>query len=199
MSADAIIYCLERVAGYRDFERFCWALLAGSGYPGIDPLGGTGDGGRDAIIRKDGQGRRIVFAYTVRSDWRAKFEHDCMRVREMRHEPDAFVFVCTEGLSTSEKDSAHRLVSETFGWTLDLFDLERQSLSPKAATRSSSIMSQPIMLLRRSCPDDCRSRASCDGSLEPAVKLRSQCRGCEENLVPIALLSLNRVTGQLGR
>lgn len=125
MSADAIIYCLERVTDYRDFERFCSAFLAGAGYPGIDPLGGTGDGGRDAIIRTDGQGRRIVFAYTVRSDWRAKLEHDCMRVREMRHEPDVFVFVCTEGLSVSEKDSAHRLVAEMFGWTLDLFDLER--------------------------------------------------------------------------
>lgn len=125
MSADAIIYCLERVTDYRDFERFCSALLAGGGYPGIDPLGGTGDGGRDAIIRKDDQGRRIVFAYTVRSDWRSKLEHDCKRVREMRHEPDVFVFVCTEGLSASEKDSAHHLVSETFGWTLDLFDLER--------------------------------------------------------------------------
>ena len=62
MSADRIVYCLERVSDYRDFERLCSALLAGTDYPGIDPLGGTGDGGRDAIIRTDAAGRRIVFA-----------------------------------------------------------------------------------------------------------------------------------------
>src|ERR1700733_6431796 len=125
MSADPIIYCLERVTDYRIFERLCSAFLVGTGYAGIDPLGGTGDGGRDAVIRKDSLGRKIVFAYTVRSDWRAKLEHDCRRVHELRHEPNVLVFVCTESLSASEKDSAHRLVAETYGWTLDLFDLDR--------------------------------------------------------------------------
>ena len=74
MSADRIVYCLERVSDYRDFERLCSALLAGTDYPGIDPLGGTGDGGRDAIIRTDSSGRRIVFAYTVRGDWYTKLK-----------------------------------------------------------------------------------------------------------------------------
>lgn len=41
-SSDRIVYCLERVSDYRDFERLCSALLAGTDYPGIDPLGGTG-------------------------------------------------------------------------------------------------------------------------------------------------------------
>lgn len=125
MSADSIIYCLERVSDYRDFERLCSALLASVSYPGIDPLGGTGDGGRDAIVRTDETGRKIVFAYTVRSDWRKKLSHDCERVREMGHGPDVFVFVCTEALSASDKDFAHSFVSEKYGWALDLFDLER--------------------------------------------------------------------------
>jgi hypothetical protein len=125
VSADAIIYCLERVTDYRDFERLCSALLAGAGYPGIDPLGGTGDEGRDAIIHDDGAGRKVVFAYTVRSDWRTKLAHDCKRVQEKGHAPNAFVFVCTEALSASEKDFAHAFVSQNYGWSLDLFDLER--------------------------------------------------------------------------
>lgn len=125
MSVDRIVYCLERLSDYREFERLCSALLAGAGYPGIDPLGGTGDEGRDAIIRKDAADRTIVFAYTVRADWRAKLKHDCNRVHETRHEPDAFVFVCTEALNASEKDWAHAYVKGTFGWALDLFDLER--------------------------------------------------------------------------
>lgn len=125
MSADRIVYCLERISDYRDFERLCSALLAGTEYPGIDPLGGTGDGGRDAIIRTDSSGRRIVFAYTVRGDWDTKLKSDCKRVKELGHNPSVFVFVCTEALNAADKDRAHGLVSTTYGWTLDLYDLER--------------------------------------------------------------------------
>lgn len=125
MSADRIIYCLERLSDYRDFERLCSALLAGTDYPGIEPLGGTGDGGRDAIIRTDESGRRIVFAYTVRADWRNKLKGDCTRVREKQHNPEVFVYVCTSALNASEKDAAHALVETEFGWKLDLYDIER--------------------------------------------------------------------------
>lgn len=125
MTADSIIYCLERVSDYRDFERLCSALLASAGYPGIDPLGGTGDEGRDAIVRGDEAGRKVGFAYTVRADWCVKLASDCKRVLEKGHSPDVFVFVCTEALSASEKDFAHKFVAEKYGWTLDLFDLER--------------------------------------------------------------------------
>ncbi|MDH5651292.1 MAG: hypothetical protein OEZ39_05410 [Gammaproteobacteria bacterium] len=125
MSADPITYCLERVSAYRDFERFCSALMVGIGYHGLDPLGGTGDEGRDAVIRSDEAGQKIGFAYTVRSDWRAKLTSDCKRVHEKGHDPNVFVFVCTEALSASEKDFAHEYVMENYNWRLDLFDLER--------------------------------------------------------------------------
>src|SRR5450830_1847289 len=125
VSADSIIYCLERVSDYRDFERLCSAFLASAGYPGIDPLGGTGDEGRDAIIRSDDARRKISFAYTVRSDWRVKLASDCKRVHDMGHDPDVFVFVCTEVLSASQKDFAYKFVADKYGWALDLFDLER--------------------------------------------------------------------------
>lgn len=125
MSADRIIYCLERLSDYRDFERLCSALLAGLGYPQLDPLGGTGDKGRDAVIRRDDAGRSIVFAYTVREDWRVKLKGDCNRINAVGHALDVLVFVCTEALSASDKDWAIAMVRETFGWELDLFDLER--------------------------------------------------------------------------
>lgn len=125
MSADPITYCLEHLSDYRQFERLCSAVLAGAGYPAIDPLGGTGDEGRDAIVRSDSAGRTICFAYTVRSDWRTKLRSDCTRVRETGHKPDVFVFVCAQVLSAAEKDKAVALVRQEFGWQLDLFDLER--------------------------------------------------------------------------
>lgn len=124
MSADAILYCLERVSDYRDFERLCSSLLAGMNYPEIDPLGGSGDKGRDAIIQADTTGRKICFAYTVRSDWRIKLRSDAKRVHEMGHAPDVFVFVCTEALTASDKDVARSIIQD-YGWELDLFDIER--------------------------------------------------------------------------
>jgi hypothetical protein len=54
-----------------------------------------------------------------------KLASDCKRVHEKGHDPDVFVFVCTEALSASEKDFAHKSVAEKYNWTLDLFDLER--------------------------------------------------------------------------
>lgn len=135
MSSDPITYCLEHLSDYRDFERFCSALLVGAGYRGLDPLGGTGDEGRDAIIRSDESGRKIGFAYTVRSDWRAKLRHDCKRANDMGHAPDVFVFVCTQALSAAEKDFAHELVRDEYGWTLDLYDLERLRVEIVGAQR----------------------------------------------------------------
>lgn len=134
MSADRITYCLERLSDYRDFERLCSALLAGTEYAGIDPLGGTGDGGRDAIIRTDSSGRRIVFAYTVRGDWETKLKSDCKRVKELEHNPTIFVFACTEAINAADKDRAYEMVRKHFDWTLDLYDLERlrvQLVSPQ--------------------------------------------------------------------
>ncbi|HTH11204.1 MAG TPA: restriction endonuclease, partial [Acidovorax sp.] len=125
MSADSITYCLEQLSDYRQFERLCSALLAGAGYSTIDPLGGTGDEGRDAIIRADSAGRTICFAYTVRTDWRIKLRSDCKRVNEAGHTPDIFVFACTEAIAARDKDAAVQMVQEDFGWRLDLFDLER--------------------------------------------------------------------------
>lgn len=125
MSADPIIYCLERVSDYREFERLCSAILAGAGYASIDPLGGTGDEGRDAIVRSDEQGQKICFAYTVRSDWRTKLASDSKRIHDMGHAPNILVFVCTEVLSASDKDLAQKLISDKYGWVLDLYDLER--------------------------------------------------------------------------
>lgn len=125
MSADSIIYCLEHLSDYREFERLCSALLRGAGYRGLDPLGGTGDEGRDAVIRADELGRKISFAYSVRSDWRKKLQQDTKRVREAGHAPDMFVFASTQALDAAEKDWAHTFVKDTYGWSFDLWDLER--------------------------------------------------------------------------
>jgi Restriction endonuclease len=125
MSADAIIYCLEHLTDYRQFERLCSDLMAGSGYNQIDPLGGTGDRGRDALYRNTSGAGLTVFAYTVRSEWRKKLEHDCQRIRAERHQPTKLVFVCTSTMTASEKNETTANVYSRYGWDLELYDLER--------------------------------------------------------------------------
>jgi hypothetical protein len=125
MSADPIVYGPDQLSDYREFERLCSALLAGVGYPDFDPLGGTGDEGRDAIIRRDETGHKIVFAYTVRVDWKVKLASDNKRAHETGHAPDTFVFVCTQVLAATDKDYAHQFIVNKYGWKLELFDLER--------------------------------------------------------------------------
>ena len=124
MAADPIITCLERLTDYRQFERLCCALLSDAGYPRIEPLGGTGDDGRDAILRDDGQGNVIVFAFAVRQDWFRKLKSDSSRVAETQTGITKLVYACTSRLSASEKDNAFDYIRATYGWYLDLIDQE---------------------------------------------------------------------------
>lgn len=125
MSADPIIYCLETLTDYRQFERLCSDIMAGSGYPTIEPIGGTGDRGRDALHHSQDGSHKTVFAYTVRGDWRVKLHSDCKRIAEEKHEPDTVMYVCTRSLSGDDRDKERAWVKQTYGWDLEVYDLER--------------------------------------------------------------------------
>jgi hypothetical protein len=124
MSADPIIYCLEHLTDYRQFERLCSDLMSGCGYAGLDPMGGTADRGRDALFHNTGN-ELTIFAYTVRADWRRKLMEDCERVRDEGHAPAHLVFACISALTAADKDDAIAQVRKTFGWHLQIYDLER--------------------------------------------------------------------------
>lgn len=125
MSADAVTYCLERLTDHREFERFCSALMSGVGYPTIEPLGGSSDRGRDALFRAGPDGELTIFAYSLRVDWKTKLWEDCARIHEMGHGPNAITFVSTASITTLHKDAARRDIKAEFGWSLDIYDLER--------------------------------------------------------------------------
>ena len=95
MSANPIIYCLENLTDYREFERLCSDLMAGSDYSNIEPIGGTGDRGRDALHYCTNNNLTTIFAYTVRADWQNKLKQDCARISEEGHILQNLVFVCT--------------------------------------------------------------------------------------------------------
>lgn len=125
MSADAIIYCLENLTDYRQFERLCSDFMSQAGYPNLEPIGGTGDGGRDALHVDKSSDRMTIFAYSVRSDWRRKLLDDCKRIQEEKHDPDEVVFVCTSTINAAERDAVIADVKIRYGWELDLYPIER--------------------------------------------------------------------------
>jgi Restriction endonuclease len=127
MSADPIIYCLEHLTDYRQFERLCTDLFSQTGYPDIEPLGGSSDGGRDALhVSRSFPAEITIFAYSVRSDWLTKLlKEDCKRIKEERHKLNHLVFACTSGITAGQRDDAIAAVKESFGWQLTLFSIER--------------------------------------------------------------------------
>lgn len=125
MSADPIIYCLENLTDYLQFERLCSDLMAGVGFTNIDPIGGTGDRGRDALHFSQSDKKKSIFAYTVRSDWFVKLKSDCARIHEEKHNPDSIVYVCTSNLSGNDKDKAKQYILNKYSWSLEIYDIER--------------------------------------------------------------------------
>src|SRR5215471_1372005 len=124
MAPNVTIYCLEELSDYYEFERLCHDLMALEGHSSIEPLGGFGDKGRDAIdVSRSGQ--TTIFAYSVREDWRAKLAEDARKIRKHGHKCDTLVFISTAKFNVSERDEAVRFIRDEFGWTLDLYGLER--------------------------------------------------------------------------
>ena len=117
MSADPIVYCLESLTDYLQFERLCCDLMHGVGFADIEPLGGSNDRGRDAVhkplFRDDKE--KTIFAFSVRSDWERKLlKEDCKRINDEGHDPDRLVFCCTSSISSTKRDEIKEAVLEQF-------------------------------------------------------------------------------------
>jgi hypothetical protein len=125
MAADPILYCLEEVTDYAQFERMCHDLMALEGYPNIEPLGGFKDKGRDAVHFSPVGNVAAVFAYSVREDWRTKLDEDAEKIKRHGHPCTRLVFLCTAYFGASERDEAVNHIRITYGWELELFGLER--------------------------------------------------------------------------
>ena len=46
-------------------------------------------------------------------------------MREEKHDPEHLVYCCTASVSASQKDDIKEAISSEFGWSLEIFDLER--------------------------------------------------------------------------
>src|ERR1035437_1785486 len=105
MSANRVLYCLDQLTDYAEFERLSDDLMLREGYASIEPLGGFKDKGRDAIhVSKKRE--TTIFAYSVREDWRAKLSEDAAKVKKHEHTCNYLVFVTTSEVTPSQRDEA---------------------------------------------------------------------------------------------
>ena len=140
MAADPLVYCLEHVTDYSQFERLCSDLMAANGHVGIEPIGGSKDKGRDAIHVSTATGKSTIFAYSVREDWRKKLEEDAEKVPKHKHACDRFVFLCTAAFTANERDSAVEFITSKFGWEFEIYGIER--IRSMLATTHSTLVAQ---------------------------------------------------------
>jgi hypothetical protein len=126
MAADPIIYCLEHLTDYDQFERLCHDLMVLEGWDNLEPLGGMQDKGRDAIhISRSNPHEVTIFAYSVREDWQAKLKQDAEKIRKRGHSCHRLVCLTTAAFSASERDKAVAFIQEEYGWPLELYGLAR--------------------------------------------------------------------------
>lgn len=126
MAADPIIYCLEHLTDYDQFERLGHDLMALEGWDHLEPLGGMHDKGRDAIhISRSHPHEVTIFAYSVREDWQTKLKQDAEKIRKHSHPCYRLVYLTTAEFTASERDKAVAFIQEEYGWSLELYGLAR--------------------------------------------------------------------------
>ncbi|KJS02703.1 MAG: hypothetical protein VR65_04500 [Desulfobulbaceae bacterium BRH_c16a] len=126
MGADPVVYCLQQVTDYDQFERFCNDLMSAEGYENLEPLGGRGDKGRDAVrICRIDPDDISIFAYSVREDWLRKLKRDAERIKQVGHKLNRLVFCCTASYNATERDEAFEFIHKNYEWTLELYGIER--------------------------------------------------------------------------
>ena len=136
MPADAITYCLEQNTDYAAFEILCVDLMERAGFAGIEPIGGTGDQGRDAVWSGRDSDNPVVFAFSARGDWERKLYEDCRRIQECGHPVAKLVFVSSRRAQAQARDRAIAKVLDCFGWPLEIYDSSRIRAMLKGAQRS---------------------------------------------------------------
>ena len=125
MSVNSIRYCLEHTTDSAAFESLCCDLLSADGYSSIEPIGGTGDGGRDALFASKEKSSKTIFAISLRKDWKTKLKEDLKRIKEVGHECNEIVFAFVVQPTPNERDEQIRKAKDVYDWSLKLYGLER--------------------------------------------------------------------------
>ncbi len=106
-----------------EFERMMCDLLASLKYKGIDPQSpGLADGGKDATYYN--QQEKVWFAFSLRKDWKKKFNEDFKKAVKSGMRFNKFVFCSNQAIPALERDKIKE-AKKVDGAEVDFFDRER--------------------------------------------------------------------------
>jgi len=114
---------LLNISDHIEFERMMCDILSSIGYKNIDPQSpGMADGGKDALHYSDSE--KIVFAFSLRKDWRTKFNSDYKLAKDNKLNHIKFVFCSNQSIPALERD---KIIKEKKKKNIDVefYDLER--------------------------------------------------------------------------
>ena len=103
---DAIERALEDISDWIYFERLCCRVLNSEGYK-VDPRGGSGDAGRDAI-----EGDEVTFQFSLREDTTAKLGEELDRYKKGKKAPKEYVYATNREVSARIKDEQTKRFAE---------------------------------------------------------------------------------------
>jgi|GEM_PF-3479089 len=114
---------LLNITDHIEFERMMCDLLSSLEYKGIDPQSpGLADGGKDAMYYSKQD--KVCFAFSLRQDWKKKFNEDFENATKNEIEFNKFVFCTNQSLPALERDKIKKLKKQN-EIEVDFFDQER--------------------------------------------------------------------------
>jgi len=115
--------CLSKVTDDRSFEHFCHDLLESDGWR-VDPRGGSGDEGRDAVCTR-GNLTMVACFTTQQRGLKRKLLSDCDKIKGHGHKTDGIIFCTTTHVSERTRRVWEKALKSEFGWSLEPYNLER--------------------------------------------------------------------------
>lgn len=126
MSTDIVRIALAYFTDWARFEQLATEIMRDLGYPDIKPLGGTRDGGKDAVVERFyshiGKRTRTVFQFSLRKDILEKIKETIQRLYDNGTEYEKLVVVTTTSFSTERQEEAKKLVRKDYDLYLEIYE-----------------------------------------------------------------------------
>lgn len=140
MALDIIEIALDSLTDHAAFEALASELMRDEGYPGVQPLGGVADQGRDAIEERffsDGTHQTTVFQYTLQEYLSGKLDETVEKLEKASVEYHELVIVTPHRLSSELQDKLIRRARKEHEISLRIF--ERKTLLNRLSDYSNGI------------------------------------------------------------
>jgi hypothetical protein len=159
MGWDIIEFALSTITDDTDFEKLAAEVMYQEGFPHIIPLGGTNDGGRDAIEERLYQSEgvvRTVFQFSLQEDYRGKIRQTAIRLAEVGIEYTELVYVTPRSISTEKQDEQKQRFRKEHGKVLSIF--ERKVLVNRLSNYSNGLFHRHFPDIERQLREAAKAR-----------------------------------------